>query len=120
MNARAAGGHALSGFKDLTYALNGAGSVISSSDGYSKFFNEHPQKGAGTNIFANMSRLDSIVNQIYHIVQTGWTEQTYEYAMKTPRVHDQPVLMTSYPHLFVVKMDWTPVSPKSVMHLIFV
>lgn len=55
-----------------------------------------------------MSRLDAMVNQIYHIVQTSWTQSTPEYAMKVPRVTEQPITMTSYPHLFVIRISWTP------------
>ena len=107
-NARAPLGKGWSGFGDLPFALEGAGSVISSPDGYSKFFNEHPATGAGTNIFANMSRLDTIVNQIYHIVQTAWTESSHYHAMQVPRVTENPVIMTSYPHLFIIRISWTP------------
>jgi hypothetical protein len=82
--------------------------VISDTDGYSRFFNEHPPTGAGTNIFANMSRLDTIVNQVYHIVQTHWAQSAYEYAMQVPRVHEQPITMMTYPHLFVIRISWTP------------
>ena len=105
-NARA--DHGWSGFNDLGYALEGAGAVISGPDGYSSFFNEHPPTGAGTNIFAGMSRLDTIVNQIYHIVQTGWTQSIHEYSQDVPRVTDEPIIMTRYPHLFVIRISWTP------------
>ena len=109
-NARSANGQALSGFTDLIYALDGAGALISSADGYSAFFNEHPASGQGTNIFTNMSRFDAVVNQVYHIVQTAWTESAYEYAKQVPRVTDEPIIMTSYPHLFVIRISWTPTS----------
>lgn len=109
-NARARNGQEPSGFADLTYALEFAGAVISGPDGYSAFFNEHLAVGTGTNIFKNMSRLDTIVNQIYHLVQTGWTEAQYEYAMKVPTVTQQPITMISYPHLFVIRISWTPVT----------
>ena len=109
-NARSVGGKDMSGFTDLTWALDGAGAIISSSDGYSKFFNEHPPGGQGTSIFANMSRFEAVVNQIYHIVQTAWTESSYQYAKQVPRVSEQPIMMTNYPHLFVIRISWTPTS----------
>jgi hypothetical protein len=107
-NARAPSGQGSSGFTDLMYALQGAASVISSGDGYSRFFNEHPITGEGTNIFANMSRLDAVVNQVYHITQTFWTSIGGETAMQVPRIHEQPITMTSYPHLFIIRISWTP------------
>lgn len=109
-NARAPSNQSFSGFTDLTFALDGAAAIISSSDGYSKFFNENPAGSQGTNIFANMTRFDAVVNQIYHIVQTAWTETSYEYAMQVPRVTKEPIMMTNYPHLFVVRISWTPTS----------
>lgn len=107
-NARSPNGEGISGFSDLPYALQGAGDIVSSTDGYSKFFNEHPPSGQGSEIFATMSRFETVVNQIYHIIQTHWTESSYDYAMQVPRVHEQPVMMTSYPHLFVIRISWTP------------
>lgn len=107
-NARAPNGEKLSGFTDLTYALEGAGAIISNSDGYSKFFNEHAPIGDGTNIFGNMSRLETIVNQVYHLVQTAWTESSYQEAKSVPAVHEQPIMMTVYPNLFVIRISWTP------------
>ncbi|KAK5172184.1 uncharacterized protein LTR77_003822 [Saxophila tyrrhenica] len=107
-NGRSAGGEGFSGFKDLPYALEGAGAVISGPDGYSTFFNDHPPTGAGSDVFANMSRFDQIVNQVYHLIQTSWSEQTYDLAMQRARVTDEPIVMTMYPHLFVIRMSWTP------------
>lgn len=107
-NARAPNGQKLSGFTDLTYALEGAGNVISNTDGYSKFFNEHTPGGQGTNIFGNMSRFEAIVNQMYALVQTAWTESSYEYAKQVPAVSEQPIMMTVYPNLFVIRISWTP------------
>jgi hypothetical protein len=107
-NARAPNGQRLSGFTDLTYALEGAGNVISNTDGFSKFFNEQAHPGQGTNIFGNMSRFEMIVNQMYHLVQTAWTESSYEYAKEVPAVKQQPIMMTIYPNLFVIRISWTP------------
>ena len=75
-----------SGFDDLFFALEGAGAVLSSSDGYSKLFNENHDPGKGSNIFSNMSRLDAVVNKIYHITQTSWSESIHKYAMKNQTV----------------------------------
>ena len=88
--------------------MEGAGNVISSTDGYSKFFNEHAHGGQGTNIFGNMSRFETIVNQMYQLVQTAWTESSYEYAKNMPAVNEQPIMMTIYPNLFVIRISWTP------------
>lgn len=106
-NARAKEGQNLSGFTDLMWSLNGAGSIISSSDGYSKFFNEVPITGAGTNVFANMSRIDAVVNQMYHIVQTAWTQSAMPWSMEIA-AGQPPVTMLNYPHLFIVQISWTP------------
>jgi hypothetical protein len=107
-NARAINGTAYSGFMDLYMALQGAADIISSTDGYSKFFNEHPPTGAGTNVFAGMNRLETIVNQIYHIVQTAFSQSSHKYAMQVSTLKEQPIMMTSYPHLYIIRMSWTP------------
>ncbi|KAK5169912.1 uncharacterized protein LTR77_005890 [Saxophila tyrrhenica] len=98
----------VSGFADLYFTLEGAGAVLGSSDGYSKLFNLRDDAGQGSNIFSGMSRLDSIVNQVYHIVHTSWSESINKYAMKNQTIYDQPVIMTEYPHLYVIRIDWTP------------
>lgn len=64
--------------------------------------------GDGTHYFKDMSRLDAVVNQIYHIVQTHWMQMSHEYAMKNQTVFDQPIIMTKYPHLYVIRIHWTP------------
>ena len=71
-------------------------------------FNNYPNLGHGTPIFDEMSQLDSIMNQIYHVVQTSWSQSAYEYAMKDPAIYDTPVIMTVYPHLYVIRLSWTP------------
>ena len=102
-------GEALSGFNDLNFALEGAAAVLSSSDGYSKLFNVNPhQELHGTHIWGGMSRLDAVVNQIYHLVQTAYTESTHYYAMKNNTIYENPILMTRYPHLYVIRISWTP------------
>lgn len=112
-NARAPNGEAVSGFADLNYALEGAAAVLSSTDGYSKSFNEHAPSGAGSNVFANMSRLDAIINQIYHISQTAWTESAYEYALMILRsnratYHDDqlPAFVRCPDHLDTYYLHW--------------
>lgn len=70
--------------------------------------NRNVPKGLGTNIFQNMSRLDAAVNQIYHIIQTHWTQMSHEYAIQNQTVYDQPVMMTNFPHQYVVQIHWTP------------
>lgn len=56
-----------------------------------------------------MSRLDAIVNQMYAITQTGWSGSNFQYAKKTvPEMYSHPVLMTDYPHLYVIRINWTP------------
>lgn len=52
----------------LTDLLLGAGSILASSDGYSKLFNENlldaaVTPGAGSSIFEGMSRLDATVRE---------------------------------------------------------
>lgn len=84
-------GSGTSGFDDLYYALEGASSILGSSDGYSNIFNMYRQLGHGSPIFANMSRLDATVNQILHIMQTSWTRSSHKYAMKNQTVYDKPV-----------------------------
>lgn len=80
---------------------------MASFDGYAKFFNEHPRSGVGSPVFAGMNTFEQIVNQVYHIVQTSWTQQTPEYSFQVPAVTEQPITMTSYPHLFVIRISWT-------------
>jgi hypothetical protein len=65
----------LSGFGDLWFALEGTASILASSDGYSKLFNENVEVGAvgggsGSPIFEGMSHLDATVNKMYHLTQT--------------------------------------------------
>ena len=65
----------LSGFGDLWFALEGTASILASSDGYSKLFNENVEQGAvgggsGSPIFGGMSHLDATVNKMYHLTQT--------------------------------------------------
>lgn len=97
-----------SGFGDLPFALEGAGAVLASTDGYSKLFNLNNDIGRGTNIFQNMSRLDAVVNQIYHIIQTSWTQSGWQYSINDPIVQNNPIMMLDYPHLYVIRISWTP------------
>lgn len=99
---------AISGFDDLNYALQAAAEVLSSTDGYSKLFNENSAHGTGTSIFDGMSRLDATVNKIYHIIQTSWSQSSYKYAMKNQTIYDHPIMMTNYPHRYVIRIHWTP------------
>ncbi len=62
----------------------------------------------GTDIFAGQSRLDATVNKILHTVATSWGESIYQYAMKNKTVYDQPIVMTTYPHEYVIHVSWTP------------
>lgn len=55
-----------------------------------------------------MSRFDAIVNQIYALIQTAWSQQTHYYAMKNDTVREKPVMTTVYPHLYVIRINWTP------------
>ena len=55
-----------------------------------------------------MSRLEATVNKIYHLVQTAWSQQTYEYAIKNQTIYENPILMTRYQHLCVIRISWTP------------
>ncbi len=55
-----------------------------------------------------MSRLDAVVNQIYHIVHTSWSQSIHKYALKNQTIYDKPVVMTEYPHLYVIRINWTP------------
>ena len=96
------------GFGDLQFALDGAAAIMSSTDGYSKLFNQNPQHGAGSDIFWNMSRLDSIVNKVYHVIQTSWTQSLYADAVQDERVHNKPLMMIKYPHLYIIRISWTP------------
>lgn len=40
--------------------------------------------------------------------------------MKVPRVHDEPVTMTSFPHLFVIRISWTPTTWIGLVLAIFI
>ena len=102
-----------SGYGDLYIALEGAASVLASSDGYSKLFNENVEDGttkggSGSMIFDGMSRLDATVNKMYHLVQTSYTESVYSHAINMPNVSTYPIMMTDYPHLYVIRISWTP------------
>ena len=98
----------MSGFDDLYFDLEGAADVLSSTDGYCKLFNNNPDHSHGTEIFHGMSRLDAIVNKMLHITSTTWSQENYHLAMLNKTVHDKPVIMTNYPHLYVIRIDWTP------------
>jgi hypothetical protein len=101
-------GNWTSGFIDNFFDIEGAGDVTGSSDGYSKLFNRNHDNSKGTDIFQGMSRLDTIVNKMIHITSTAWTEENYHYAMKNQTVYDDPIIMTNYPHLYVIRVSWTP------------
>ncbi len=62
----------------------------------------------GTNIFQDQSRLDATVNKILHIVQTMWTQEAHSWAMQNDTVHTHPIIMTDYPHLYIIRISWTP------------
>lgn len=97
-----------SGFRDLFYAIEGAASILASTDGYTKLLNNNTELGSGTSVFANMSRLDAAMNKIYHIVQTSYSQTAYEYAMQNEAIYKNPITMTYYPHLYVIRISWTP------------
>lgn len=84
--------------------------ILSLRIGYSKLFNTQHEEDAGTGsrIFDNMSRLDAVVNQIYHIVHTSWSQSIHKYAMHNQTIYNKPVVMTEYPHLYVIRINWTP------------
>lgn len=98
----------MSGFDDLYFDLEGAADVLSSTDGYCKLFNNNVDNSNGTDIFAGMSRLDAIVNKMLHITSTAWSQESYQYSMLNQTVYDKPVIMTDYPHLYVIRINWTP------------
>ena len=102
-----------SGFADLPFFLEGVGSVISAPDGYVNLFNDNIEEGvvgagSGSTVFAGMSRLDATVNKIYQLVLTGWTQEAHNYSMKSPGVYDKPIIMLDYPHLYIIRINWTP------------
>jgi hypothetical protein len=43
-----------------------------------------------------------------HITSTAWSQSIHYYAMKNQTVYDQPIIMTNYPHLYVIRINWTP------------
>ena len=101
-----------SGYTDIYFALEGAVSMLTGSDGYSKLFNEDVEEGllnggSGSSIFKGMSRLDATVNKIYHAIQTSYSQTAYKYAVKNPNVTAHPIMMTDYPHLYVIRISWT-------------
>jgi hypothetical protein len=98
----------MSGFDDLYFDLEGAADVLSSTDGYCKLFNNNPDNSEGTNIFHGMSRLDAIVNKMLHITSTAWSQENHDLALLNKTVTDKPVIMTNYPHLYVIRINWTP------------
>ena len=98
----------MSGFDDLYFDLEGAADVLSSTDGYCKLFNNNPDNSHGTDIFHGMSRLDAIVNKMIHITSTAWSQQTHDLATLNPNVTAKPIIMTNYPHLYVIRINWTP------------
>lgn len=55
-----------------------------------------------------MSRLDAIVNKMLHLTSTSWSQSIHHYAMLNRTVYEQPVIMTTYPHLYVIRINWTP------------
>lgn len=98
----------MSGFDDLYFDLEGTADVLSSTDGYCKLFNNNKDNSTGTDIFTGMSRLDAIVNKMLHVASTAWSQENYEYAIQVKDVHENPVIITDYPHLYVIRINWTP------------
>ncbi|KAK5162737.1 uncharacterized protein LTR77_011220 [Saxophila tyrrhenica] len=97
-----------SGFDDLYFDLEGASDVLSSTDGYCKLLNRNIDNSDGTNIFHGMSHLDAIVNKVIHITSTAWSQSAYHYAMQNQSIYDHPVMMTTFSHLYVIRVNWTP------------
>ena len=97
-----------SGYSDLYYAIEGAAAILAGEDGYTKLLNNNTELGYGTDIFAGMSRLDAAVNKIYHLVQTSYSQTSYQYSMKNASIYSDPIIMTYYPHQYVIRIAWTP------------
>ena len=97
-----------SGYTDLLYAIEGAAAILAGEDGYTKLLNNNTELGYGSDIFAGMNRLDAAVNKIYHLVQTSYSQTSYQYAMKNPDIYNHPIIMTNYPHQYVIRISWTP------------
>ncbi|KAK3645732.1 hypothetical protein LTR56_008919 [Elasticomyces elasticus] len=100
-------GNWTSGFDDLYFDLEGAADVLSSTDGYCKLLNQNLDDSNGTDIFSGMSRLDAIVNKMLHSTSTSWSQSIHQYAMMNQSVYDQPIIMMTYPHKFIIKLKWT-------------
>ena len=101
-------GPTFSGFSDLNYAIEGAASILGGTDGYSKIFNNNTELGTGSDIFRNMTHLDATVNKIYQLVQTSYSQTSHQYSMLTESIYDSPIMMTYYPHEYVIRISWTP------------
>jgi hypothetical protein len=43
-----------------------------------------------------------------HITSTAWTQENSKYAMKNQTIYDNTIIMTNYPHLYVIRVSWTP------------
>ena len=97
-----------SGFADLRYALQGAASILSGTDGYTKLINLNEELGEGTPVFSSLNRLEAALNKIYHIVQTSWSQTQYKDAMLSTEVQQNPITMWKYSHLLVIRIAWTP------------
>jgi len=102
------------GFRSLYYALEGATSVFSAPDGYSKYINEDFSQPADTlsersnsDAFreyarkGNMSQLESILSRIHEIVQTSFSGIANEDAPRTQ------IMARPYRHRYTITTTWT-------------
>ena len=59
-------------------------------------------------IVKGISLLNATVIKIYHPVETSYMESVYEHAVKNIKATAQPVMMIKYPHLYTIRISWTP------------
>ena len=97
-----------SGFFDLRYAIAGAASIASGSDGYTKLLNLNQNAALGSPLFKDQNRLEAALNQLYHIIQTSWSQVAYREALASPGVGKHPIQVLDFPHLLVIRISWTP------------
>ena len=96
------------GFLNLRYAIAGAASIASGSDGYTKLLNLNDNEALGSPFFKDQNRLEAALNQLYHIIQTSWSQIAYKEAMAESSVGEHPIQLLDYAHLLVIRVSWTP------------
>lgn len=107
----------VTGFTDLFYAIEGATRVVNAIDGYSKYINADitgntvspygsvtQQKDQNYAAANNMTLLESILSQLYELVQTSYSATNLDVASTTN------VFEARYRNAYVITVEWSAAS----------